>query len=91
MRALVHYPDAGAAPVGVWWPTGTLGPLRSVYVDPAWALDGSRAVYGENYDGHPISAAEWDYICDRLIETSNPFLIFSSHDTKSPESLLIRR
>ena len=91
MRVLVHYPAPGTAPVGVWWLPGSRTAPRSAYAQSSWHLDGARAVLGTDYDGEPLTLANWNAICDRLTGTQSPFRTFTDHETKSPESLLLSR
>jgi hypothetical protein len=89
MRVLVHYAAPGTPPLGVWWMKGSRSTPQARYVDDAWKVDGARAIFGTDHDGEPLSLARWYTICDRLTGTQNPFLVFSDHETKTPETLLL--
>lgn len=90
MRALLHYRAPGTPPVGVWWlPKGSRKRPKAFYVDEDYRLDGARAIYGTDHNGDPLSLADWHAVCDRLTNTAHPALVFTDHETTSPESLLV--
>lgn len=81
MKVLVHRTQPGAPPAGVWWLPGNRTQPLHYYVDQAAYQDGAYAVLGSNWDGEPLSSAQWANRVDSLTNSGSPFYVFSVHDT----------
>ena len=88
MKALLHHDQPGTKPAGVWWLPQHKSQPRSTYLNQDAYNTGARAVLGDNYDGEPLTQANWDSRVERLTESANPFHTWSVEETDDPETLL---
>lgn len=82
MKVLVHYSPLSPHPSGVWWMEGTRGIPKSFYVDPEVKARGAVGIFGPDFDGTPLTLANWDYLLDRLPDSTSPFASWTVEDVK---------
>lgn len=89
MKALVHYPENGVEPVGVWWMEGTRSRPKNFYLKSSERTRGAVEILGTEYNGEPFTLANWKYVLERLPESSSPFSTWVAADyTGDPRDLL---
>lgn len=91
MKVLVHRVAPGTLPVGVWWLPKHRSQPRSFYLDPDRYTAGAVSVLGDEYDGEPLSLAQWENRANQLAGSANPFTTWTVEETdEDPRLLLIQ-
>lgn len=92
MKVLIHYPEPGTDPAGVWWLSRHRSRPESFYLDQSAYPTGARAVLGDRYAGELFTQAQWENQVVRLTESASPFWTFAAEETAGdPRDLVIGR